>query len=130
MNTNSKLAAGLAGPPQTSKSATEYLPPGTVLPDGPNADTWDTRTMGGKYLRTELNAPRYVTWLDKKLDIDPYTGETRPKLKPSKLAQELADKADEKAALELKNSKLSPEEQAAIPKNRLEPCKESHCINE
>ena len=51
--------------------------------------------MGGKYLRTETNAPRYVTWLDKKLDIDPYTGETRNKLKPSALAQELADKAEQ-----------------------------------
>lgn len=85
MDTNSKLAAGLAGPPQTSKSATEYLPPGTVLPDKPNADTWDTRTMGGKYLRTELNAPRYETWLDKTVDIDPYTGETRAKQHPKSL---------------------------------------------
>ena len=31
-------------------------------------------------MRTETNAPRYVTWLDKNLDIDPITGETRPKL--------------------------------------------------
>ena len=93
MGTNSKLASGLAGPPSTSKSATEYLPPGTILPDKPNADTYDTRTLGGKRLITEFNAPKYDTLLSSKEDIDPFTGERRPKLKPSAFAQELEDKA-------------------------------------
>jgi hypothetical protein len=92
MNTNSKLASRLTGPPATAKSATEYLPPGTILPDKPNSDTWDTSTLGGKFLRTDFNQSRYVTWLSSKEDIDPFTGERRPKVKPSALAQELEEK--------------------------------------
>lgn len=55
------------------------MPPGYVVQQDTNSDTWDTRTSGGKNIRTTSNKPRYVPWLSKTHDIDPFTRESRPK---------------------------------------------------